>query len=164
MWALVSQWTVLSSPVTQKMSEKLGISRYQNLSHVEKTCLLLSAETLAMALLAEKTMRAERWLACLCTEEVKGILLSNGEGFEEMPESIANLSPTLGSPDPAWDSQEDMFFSLIVSKCNLVTNSFMHGWDSCKVLYPLELTAMNTGNLNLTIVYHVPYVKQEKET
>jgi len=50
-----------------------------------------------MPLLAEKAMHFERCHACLYTEAVKGILLSNGECFEELPESVANLSPALRS-------------------------------------------------------------------
>lgn len=100
-----------------------------------------------MPLLAEKAMHTERCNACFSTEEVKGILLSNGEDFEELSQSVANLSPALGSPDPAWDFQITVLtgnhISLsIVSKCTLVTNCFMHGLDSCNALYPLELAAM----------------------
>ena len=122
-----------------------------------------------MPLLAEKAMHSERCHACLYTEEVKGILLSKGEGIEELPESVANLSPALGSPDPAQDSQITVLMGnhislSIVSKGTLVTNGFMHGLDSCNILYPLELTAMTTGNQKLMIAYDVPYVRQEKET
>lgn len=81
---------------------------------------------------------------------------------------MANLSPALGSPDPAQDSQITVLMGnhislCVVSKCTPVTNSFMRGLGSCNVLYPLELTAMNTGNLKVAVAYDVPYVRQERK-
>lgn len=117
--------------------------------------------TLAVHLLAEEARHSERCRGHFYTEKVKETLLNKGEGFEELPESVLNLSPL----DLAWNSQITVLmgngiFLSIVRICTLVTNRFMHELVFCNVLYPLELTAVNTGNLKLMIAYDVTYVRQ----